>query len=350
MKIYEESAAFKQMLKVSAVVAVYNVEAYLNKCLDSIAKQTMNKDEFEVIIINDGSTDGSCNIAESYVEKYSNFRLIEQENSGLSSARNTGLDCADGEYIVFIDGDDFLEPSYLEELYTACIKNNAEISYCNYYKYFPERDMKILIPNAPKTKVYEKEEALKIMIKDIFMRYFAWNKMFKRSIFTENNLRFPDMYFEDIATTPKAFYFANKVTTVRKALYNYTKRKNSILQTMDTKKINDYINAFGEIRNFLEKQDDFEAYKYSMIFEAIRCKLCNYYSIIKVHISTKNMKGLAENIKNSNKSLTYFSNDEFKINCKTAKLPYPVQTPENKNVNKLNKINKKRNIYERQKV
>ncbi len=352
MKIYEKSNASMGSIKVSVIVAVYNIECFVEKCLDSIVNQTMESDNFEVIIVNDGSTDKSCDIVKSYAENYSNFILIEQENSGLSAARNIGLQHANGQYIAFIDGDDFLEPTYLDEMYSACKENDADISYCGYYKYFPEKDMKLFLPNTPKTKVYTKEEALKMMIKDTFMRYFAWNKMFKRSIFIDNNLKFPNMYFEDIATIPKAFYYANKIAAIYKPLYNYTKRKNSILQSMDVCKINDYINAFGEIRNFLEQQDDFEKYKSAMIYEAIRCKICNYYSIVRIHILTKNIKGLVENIKSSNKSLTYFSNDEFTIDYTIASLPYPVQTPEDKTVKtkKLTKTSKKLNRYERQKV
>lgn len=347
MKIHEQDKHNK--LKISVIVAVYNVEAFLNKCLDSILKQTIPMEDYEVLIINDGSTDNSTKIINAYVENYFNFRSIDQKNSGLSAARNTGIENAKGEYIVFIDGDDFIEPTYLEELYNACVLNQADISYCGHYKYFPEKDFKFFVINTVRTKVQTKEKALKSLIKDTFMRYFAWNKMFKKSLFLNHDIRFPNMYFEDIATIPKAFYYANKIASIRKPLYNYTKRKGSILSSMNVAKVNDYITAFGIIRNFLEEQNDFKNYRLAMIYEGIHRKICNYYSIFRVHILTRNSKGLYNNLKNSNKSISYFSNTEFTTSQEIPAIPFPVRSPENKN-NKVFSLKQSKQTFERQNV
>ncbi len=339
-------------LKVSVIVSAYNVGSFLNKCLSSIARQTMDSRDFEVIVVNDGSTDGSCEIIEFYLERYDNFNLINQPNSGVSSTRNRGIEVAKGEYIVFVDGDDFLEPSYLQELYDLCIKTGADISYCGYYKYFPRRNMKFFVPFMPRTKVQDKEKALRSIIKDIFMRSFPWNKIYKRSLFLENGISFPDMYFEDIATMYKTFYYANKIAVLRKPLYNYTKHKSSMLSTMNVPKINDYINAYGEIRNFLEQHGEFENYRTSMLYEASRCKLCNYYSIIRIHWLARNFEGIIKNFKNSNKSLNYFSGDEFECSNDKQYLPYPVENPKQKRKNKKSNFVSQHGekIYERQNI
>ena len=159
MKVYDFNK--KNKPKISVIVAVYNVAEFLNKCLESILKQTMPMEDYEVLIINDGSTDNSTRIINAYVENYFNFYSIYQENSGLSAARNTGIENANGEYIVFIDGDDFIEPTYLEELYNACVFNNADISYCGHYKYFPEKDFKFFVINTVRTKVQIHDELSK---------------------------------------------------------------------------------------------------------------------------------------------------------------------------------------------
>ena len=125
-------------LAISLVMPVYNVEKYLKRALESVQTQTFKN--FELIIVNDGSTDGSKAIAESFCEKNENFILINQENQGPSVARNTGLKVCKGDYIGFMDSDDYLEPEFLESLYTAATENDADIACCNFNLYYPEEN------------------------------------------------------------------------------------------------------------------------------------------------------------------------------------------------------------------
>ncbi len=117
-------------MKVSVIVPIYNVEKYLRKSLDSLANQTIN--DYEVILVNDGSTDNSQSIIDEYVEKYSVFKGFKKENGGMSSARNFGLKYAKGEYIAFVDSDDFVELNFLEKLYDKAKKDKSDVVICDY--------------------------------------------------------------------------------------------------------------------------------------------------------------------------------------------------------------------------
>ena len=120
--------------KVSVVIPVYNVEKYLSQCLDSVLSQSL--EEIEVIVVNDGSTDGSSNICRQYSKRDKRIRLIEKENGGLSSALNVGIDLASGKYIIFLDSDDFwLDSNILHKMYNGVYSNNKNEQYYNRYNY-----------------------------------------------------------------------------------------------------------------------------------------------------------------------------------------------------------------------
>lgn len=229
-----------------------------------------------------------------------------------------------------MDSDDFIEPTYLEDLYNACVQNNADISYCAHYLYFPQRNIRFYMPMTCRKAVFNKKTALRRLIRDVTIHYFAWNKCCKRSLFIENDIKFPNMYFEDIATTAKLFFYAEKVAILSKSLYNYTKRKGSILSSMDVKKINDYIKAYAINRNFLEKNNAFQDYKLSFMILGYRMMLCNYYSVFRIHFMRRNFKGMLKNLENSNKSISYFQGDDFKPFDGTPILPNPVIIPKDR--------------------
>ena len=312
----------------SLIVPVFNVEQFIEKALKSAVNQTMKN--YEVIIVNDGSTDGSLEIVNKFVDQYDNFHLINQENAGLSAARNNGLKKAVGEYVVFLDSDDFLQPTYLEDLYNACVENNADISYCAHYLHFYDQGFRLYMPMTCRKAVFNKKTALRRLIRDTTLHYFAWNKCYKRSLFINNNIEFSDMYFEDIATTPKLFFYSQKVAVLSKPLYNYTKRKGSILRSMNVDKINDYIKAYAINRNFFEKNGVFDDYKCSFKIFGYRIMLCNYYSIFRIHFLCRNFKGIFNNFSNSNQSVSYFQGSNFTTFDGSPILPRPVQIPEDK--------------------
>lgn len=322
--------------KVSLIIPVYNVEKYIRKALESVATQTLK--DIEVIIINDGSNDSSIKIVEEFIQKYDNFRLINQENQGLSAARNTGLKEARGDYIAFMDSDDYLANNFLEYLYNLAVENGADISCCNYKIYYPKTNFSIYMPVVPLTNIYNKEKALRKLIMDITLHYYAWNKLYKRTLFSENDIEFPDIFFEDISTVPRLFYFANKVAVSPKGLYYYTRRKDSILNTMNVKKVNDYTTSLGIVRNFIDKRGSFNIYKNTLRKYALRVAAVNYYSILSMHFREMNFRGIYSNIKNSNNSIKYFVSNKFKkVETVMIDMPYKIVVPMKKRCKKKKK-------------
>lgn len=324
---------------ISLVMPVYNVEKYLKRALESVQNQTFKN--FELIIVNDGSTDESTHIAESFCEQNKNFILINQKNQGPSVARNAGLKICQGDYIGFMDSDDYLEPEFLEYLYNAAIENDADIVCCNFNMYYPEKKLKIYMPFTSFPGVYSKTKALRKLILDMGIHYFVWNKLSKRELFFNNNLTFDKMYFEDISTSPKLFYYADKIVLLGKALYNYTSRDTSILHSMNVVKINDFIKSLGVIRNFLENEKVYKNYNTHVWIYAQRVKLVSYYYILMLHAKAMNFKGFLENINSATKSIDYFSGSLFEpINSiNVPELTHPITEP--KKITKIKKIKKK---------
>jgi hypothetical protein len=161
------------------------------------------------------------------------------------------------------------------------------------------------------------------------IHYFVWNKLSKRELFLNNNLTFDDMYFEDISTSPKLFYYADKIVLLGKSLYNYTSRGTSILHSMNIIKINDFIKSLGVIRNFLENEKVYKDYNNHIWIYSQRVKLVSYYYILMLHAKAMNFKGFLENIGSATKSIDYFAGDSFKpVNTeKSPELTHPIKNP-----------------------
>lgn len=312
---------------ISLVIPVYNVEKYLQKALKSVQNQTFKN--FEVIIVDDGSTDQSIDIIKEFCQNNENFIFITQENKGPGAARNKALKMCRGDYIGFMDSDDYLEPEFLESLYNAAIENDADIACCNFNLYYPENDMKIYMPFTSFPGVYSKTKALRKLILDLGIHYFVWNKLSKKELFLNNNLTFDDMYFEDISTSPKLFYYADKIVLLGKSLYNYTSRGTSILHSMNTVKINDFIKSLGVIRNFLENEKVYKDYNNHIWIYAQKVKIVSYYYILMLHARAMNFKGFLENISSATKSIDYFAGDSFEpVNSEQYPEPiYPIKNP-----------------------
>lgn len=215
---------------ISIVVPIYNVEKYLRKCLDSIIAQTYTN--YQVILVDDGSTDGSANICDEYVRKDVRFVCIHKKNGGLSDARNVGIENATGELITLIDSDDYISKKYLENLYKNLVESNADISIGNYIKVYDNQQTIQEDSNNHTLEVFGTEKAL-LKLYDNEKKYqftMAVNKLYKTYILKK--VPFPvGRKFEDSATAHAILNNCNKIVYTNQILYYYFTREGSITKS-----------------------------------------------------------------------------------------------------------------------
>lgn len=232
-------------MKVSIIVPVYNVEEYLEKCLDSLVLQTL--DDIEIIAVNDGSKDGSQQILERYQENYpSKLKIYNKINGGLSDARNFGIDRASGDYIGFVDSDDFVTHNMFLDMWQLAEKHKAEIVVCNLQKVNEKGEVTREIPQIPNMPE-------KILLKDnlsIFsdLGCFACNKLFRKELF--NNHRFKKgVHFEDIQLIPQLILESTVVAQTQSYHYQYFERSASISKAFTVKGL-DMLDAVRDVEVF----------------------------------------------------------------------------------------------------
>jgi glycosyltransferase involved in cell wall biosynthesis len=235
-------------IKVSVIVPVYNVEKFLAKCLDTLVNQTLC--DIEIICVNDGSFDNSTEILKQYAEKYQQLSVVNQENLGLSAARNTGMAMAKGEFIGLIDSDDWVELNYFEELFNVAKKYDADIACCGFSCVYPSSSIRNVV-EIEKEAVYESTRD-KFRITRTPNKNHVFNKIYRRSALEAIGLKFkPGVYFEDIIFTPRALFFTKKLATTPNTLYFYRVNRNSIMRGEKTnKKQLDSIEARRDFVNF----------------------------------------------------------------------------------------------------
>lgn len=237
---------------ISIIVPVFNVEKYLRRCINSIIKQTYKN--LEIIIIDDGSTDGSPVICDDFREKDSRIKVIHQSNGGLSKARNKGIELASGDFIAFVDADDYIAPTMYEELKNNMDEFNSDISICQYYKCF--RFFKQTAKGSNNTGVYKFKKKFDNLYNDNkVISYYAWNKLYKKEMF--NSISYPvGLIFEDIYIICDLFESANSISYINKPLYYYTMRRNGISRTYTVNHYNE-INAIDKNIKFYKKKSLF---------------------------------------------------------------------------------------------
>lgn len=218
---------------VTVIVPVYKVEKYLYKCVDSILAQTYTN--LEIILVNDGSPDNCGDICDEYVLKDSRIKVIHKENGGLSSARNAAIDVMSGDFVTFIDSDDYVDSHYVEKLYNALKDNNADISICaeEYILETINSDLKSIgrpFEFFSGLKVMTCEQAIIYCLQQELFEAAAWAKLYKSSLFDE--VRYPEGYaYEDQGTTYKTFLKSNIIVFISDRLYFYLQRGGSILHS-----------------------------------------------------------------------------------------------------------------------
>ena len=160
--------------EISVIIPAYNVEKFVGKCLSSLMQQTFR--DFEIIAVNDGSTDDTPMILHHFAEKYDFIHVIDQKNAGMSRARNAGMNAARGKYFSFVDSDDYVAPTFLEELYRGCVEYDADIACCYYYYHYISNDVLFEYPFRCKG-VFNREEALDKVLRDVQVQSLVWNKL-----------------------------------------------------------------------------------------------------------------------------------------------------------------------------
>jgi len=235
----------------SLVLPVYNVEKYLSRCVESCLNQNINKDQYEIIIVDDGSTDASGQIGRKYEKENDNVILIHQENKGLSGARNTGLNLAKGKYVWFIDSDDWIDSNCLSDIVKKLKENQPDTMVVNFYK-IDQNENRTVSANKnleyKDNQIYSGTEYFKKRAGDFLN---SWRYISNIELLRKNNLHFYDgIIHEDNEHTPKLLYHAKKVLIYNKPIYAHLIRSGSIMTTFNPKKIDSWYKIFDSMKNF----------------------------------------------------------------------------------------------------
>ena len=230
--------------KLSIIVPVYGVEKYIDKCLNSLVKQSLK--EIEIIVVNDGTKDNSQKIIDKYVKKYPDkIKSYIKENGGQGSARNYGLKKTTGEYIGYVDSDDFVEKDMYKKLYNKAKENNYDIVVCGNYNVsedYQNKNIDAFINN------YNTD------LENIFFGKMAvWNKIYKRDILIKNKLEFKEkVWYEDLAFTLKAIMNSNTFAFIDEPLYDYLIREGSTMNNSNVQRNLEILDAFNDILSYIQ--------------------------------------------------------------------------------------------------
>ncbi len=299
------------MPKVSVIVPVYNVEKYLERCLNSLVNQTL--DDIEIIIVNDGTKDNSEKIIKEFLDKYpQKIIYLKKENGGLSDARNYGIPYAKGEYIAFLDSDDYIEKEMYKEMYELAKKENSDMVECDFIWEYPDKI---------KEDIGQVYNGKKEMLEKV--RVVAWNKLIKRSILEKTKIQFPKgLRYEDVEFTYKLIPYLDKVAFLKKPYIHYTQRDNSIINVQNERTKEIFI-VLDNVLDYYKANNFYDEYKEEIEYVYARFLLCS--SLLRmVKIKDKNIrkKLLETTWKNLNTKFPNWKNNEILNKNKTLKNRY----------------------------
>lgn len=310
---------------ISVIVPVYNAEMYLERTILSVLAQTY--ENFELLLIDDGALDRSGNICDRYAQEDIRVYAYHKDNGGLSDARNYGLDRARGEYIAFLDADDFLAPKYLETLYCACQRGGCKLSICQFQETVEDaiqgkKTEHAEIGDCTEVEIQERETLLRYMFQENCREYLdyivAWNKLYHRSLWEE--IRFPvGRIHEDEATTYRLLDKAGKAAYVKQTLYGYYQNQQSLTRTAFTISRMDCLTALKERIEFFLEKGEIEFIKYS--YKAYADTSIQYYQAFKQGRTKEN----AESFKQCQREL--YGNVRFALEGMKTCLPKGEKLP-----------------------
>lgn len=268
-------------LTVSIIVPVYKVEIELDRCVHSLVNQTYPN--IEIILVDDGSPDTCPELCNQYAKEDNRIKVVHKENGGLSDARNAGLKIATGDYILYVDSDDYIDLNSCERLLNAIDEQEVDIVVGNAIMEKPDGEEKMLHTATPAGIIYTAKEFIIKSIKAFQWYAPAWLNMYRREYLLENELYFKKgIYFEDIQMLPRVFLQTNRIATIDGTFYHYVVRDNSIMTTdgRDSKKVNDSIEIYRQWLEMFKNIDDKELQKYL------------YGILVKYYISNCKVRGI----------------------------------------------------------
>ena len=251
------------MKSVSVIVPFYNVESYIGRCLDTLVKQTL--DDIEIILVNDGSKDRSKIVVDKYIKEYpEKIVYLEKENGGLSDARNFAIPYAKGEYIAFLDSDDYVNVEMYKDMYELAKRENSDMVECDFYWEYPDKKKEdIGVIYNGKKEMIEK------------VRVVAWNKLIKKEILEKSKVIFPKGYrYEDVEFTYKLIPYLDKVSFLKKPCVHYIQREGSISNNQNERN-KEIFDVLEHVIEFYKEKDLYEEYKDELEYIYIRYAFCS---------------------------------------------------------------------------
>lgn len=291
---------------VSVIIPVYNVEKYLVRCLNSVCEQTYKN--IEVLMINDGSEDYSEEICKYFVEKDKRFTLINKKNGGQSSARNLGIGKSKGDYILFLDSDDWLNSEFVEKLYFVSKRYDADVVTCRSKDVFVNESVAGEYIGTGDTKSFSGEKALCELFKNEEIRFELWNKLIKKSVISETRF-IENQIYEEIYFEKEIFFKMNKIVFLDETLHFYLKNREGNTNSNFSKKNIEIIGVLDLIENELRSRDYLDASKYFNLF-LLRFTSSLYIQALRGKIDKESLKKIKNKFKeayNNKKNYVKFS-------------------------------------------
>ena len=251
------------MKSVSVIVPFYNVENYIEKCLNTLVHQTL--EDIEIILVNDGSQDRSMVVVKKFLEQYPDkITYLEKENGGLSDARNYALPYAKGEYIAFLDSDDYVEKTMYKDMYELAKKEDSDMVECNFYWEYPDKKKEdVGVAYNGKKEMLEK------------VRVVAWNKLIKKEVLEKSKVTFPKGYrYEDVEFTYKLIPYLDKVSFLKKPCIHYIQREGSISNNQNERN-KEIFDVLEHVIDFYKENNLYDEYKDELEYVYIRYAFCS---------------------------------------------------------------------------
>ena len=292
------------MAMISIIIPVYNVEKYLSRCLDTVLAQSFEGD-LEIICVNDGSTDASPEILQAYAKFDQRIRIINKENGGLSSARNVGISAANGEYILFVDSDDWISTNTVEVLYKNAVENNSDVVLFGYVKANSDLSPKTFmgVPECQQFGVFNADSVPESMLK--LFPVSVWSKFYKADFLEGNNITFyENIIYEDVPFWAEVFTQAKAISYVNEPLYFYRENREGQITKQIGESVFDIIKCYEVVENAYKTHNLWEKYKHSIQMLMMLDFMSKYY-IVKPELRQE----LFNTYKSLNKNIDY---DYFK--------------------------------------